>query len=182
MSFHIRLATEPEVPALRALIAASVRQLQSSDYTPEQIEAALKTVYGVDTVLIEDGTYFIAESDSNPLDFAGCGGWSKRKTLYGADHWTARDDDMLDPATGAAKVRAFFVHPGWSRRGVGTALLDACESAAREAGFRRCEMGATLTGVKLFEVRGYRAMERLSIPVGDETSIDVVRMEKPLTG
>jgi N-acetylglutamate synthase-like GNAT family acetyltransferase len=182
MSFHIRPATQSDIPALRALIAVSVRQLQSGDYTPEQIEAALGTVYGVDTVLIEDGTYLVAESDSNPNELAACGGWSKHKTLYGADHWTSRDDDMLDPATDAAKVRAFFVSPDWARRGVGTALLDACEAAAREAGFRRCEMGATLTGVKLFEVRGYRAMERLSIPVGDELSIDVIRMEKPLTG
>ncbi len=181
MSFHIRPAAEADIPALSALIAASARQLQSSDYTAEQIEAALRTVYGVDTVLVEDGTYFVAVSDSNPLDLAGCGGWSKHKTLFGADHWTARDDKLLDPATDAAKVRAFFVHPGWSRRGVGTALLDACEGAAREAGFRRCEMGATLTGVKLFQARGYRAVERLSIPVGKESFIDVIRMEKPLT-
>jgi GNAT superfamily N-acetyltransferase len=181
VSFHIRPAFEPDIPALSALIAASARQLQSSDYTAEQIEAALRSVYGVDTVLIEDGTYFVAVSDSNPSDFAGCGGWSKHKTLFGADHWTARDDELLDPATDPAKVRAFFVHPSWSRRGVGTALLDACETAAREAGFLRSEMGATLTGVKLFGARGYRAMERLSIPVGEESFIDVIRMEKPLT-
>ena len=180
MTFHIRPAMLSEAAALQALIAASTRQLQKGDYTPEQIEAALKTVYGVDTVLIEDGTYFVAVSDSDPHDFAGCGGWSKHKTLYGADHWTARDDELLDPATDAAKVRAFFVSPGWARQGVGTALLDACEAAAREAGFRRAEMGATLTGVKLFAARGYRAIERISIPVG-ETFIDVIRMEKPLT-
>jgi N-acetylglutamate synthase-like GNAT family acetyltransferase len=182
MSFHIRPATQSDIPALTELIGASVRQLQSSDYTPEQIEAALRTVYGVDTVLIEDGTYLVAESDSNPRELAACGGWSKHKTLYGADHWTSRDDAMLDPANDAAKVRAFFVSPDWARRGVGTALLDACEAAAREAGFRRSEMGATLTGVKLFEARGYRAVERISIPVGDDLSIAVIRMEKRLTG
>jgi len=182
VSFHIRTAVESDIPALRALIGESVRQLQSSDYTAEQIEAALKTVYGVDTVLIEDAAYFVAVSDPNPLDFAGCGGWSKRKTLYGADHWTSRDDDALDHTTDAAKVRAFFVSPQWARRGVGTALLDACESAAQAAGFSRCEMGATLTGVKLFEARGYRQIERLSIPVGDERFIDVVRMERRLSG
>ena len=168
-------------PELQALIAESARRLQTSDYTAEQIEAAIMSVYGVDTVLIEDGTYFVAVSDSNPADFAGCGGWSKHKTLYGADHWTARDDELLDPATDAAKVRAFFVNPAWARQGVGTAVLDACETAAREAGFRRAEMGATLTGVKLFAARGYRAIERISIPVGEQTFIDVIRMEKPLT-
>jgi GNAT superfamily N-acetyltransferase len=181
VNFHIRAATPSEAPALQALIADSARRLQTSDYTPEQIEAAIMSVYGVDTVLIEDGTYFVAVSDSDPADFAGCGGWSKHKTLYGADHWTARDDELLDPATDAAKVRAFFVSPGWARQGVGTALLDACETAARQAGFRRAEMGATLTGVKLFAARGYRAIERISIPVGETTSIDVIRMEKPLT-
>lgn len=123
MSFHIRPATLSEAPALQALIVSSARQLQKSDYTPEQIEAALRTVYGVDSVLVEDGTYFVAESDSDPGDFAGCGGWSKHKTLYGADHWTSRDDVLLDPARDAAKVRAFFVNPEWARRGVGTALL-----------------------------------------------------------
>jgi N-acetylglutamate synthase-like GNAT family acetyltransferase len=179
-SFHIRCAARSEVPALQALIAASARALQTSDYTPEQIEAALDTVYGVDTVLIEDGTYFVAVSDSDPADFAGCGGWSKHKTLYGADGWTKRDDDLLNPATDAAKVRAFFIYPAWARRGVGTALLDACESAAREAGFRRCEMGATLTGVKLFAARGYRHIERIEIPVGDEIQLTVIRMEKSL--
>jgi len=180
MSFHIRPATLSEVPALQALIAASARQLQTDDYTAEQIEAAIRTVYGVDSVLIEDGTYFVAESDSNPGEFAGCGGWSKHKTLYGADHYTSRDDELLNPATDAAKVRAFFINPAYARRGVGTAILDACESAARDAGFRRCEMGATLTGVKLFAARGYREIERISIPVGGDTTLGVVRMEKPL--
>ena len=179
MTFRIRPAMLSETAELQALIAASARRLQTSDYTPEQIEAAIRSVYGVDTVLIEDGTYFVAVSDSNPADFAGCGGWSKHKTLYGADHWTARDDELLNPATDAAKVRAFFVSPDWARQGVGSALLDACETAAGEAGFQRAEMGATLTGVKLFAARGYRAIERISIPV-EETFIDVIRMEKPL--
>lgn len=180
MTFHIRPAVQSEVSALQALIAASARQLQTSDYTTEQIEAAINTVYGVDTVLIDDRTYFVAVSDADPSDFAGCGGWSKRKTLFGADHYTKRDDGMLDPATDAAKVRAFFIHPAWARRGVGTAMLDACETAAREAGFRRCEMGATLTGVKLFEARGYHKIERIPIPVGGDVFIDVIRMEKQL--
>ena len=131
----------------------------------------------MDRQLIRDGTYFLAERNHA---IVGCGGWSKHKTLFGSDHWTKRDDEMLDPATDAAKVRAFFIHPSWARRGVGTAILDACEAGAREAGFRRAEMGATLTGVKLFSARGYREIDRVSIPVGEETFIDVVRMEKLL--
>jgi GNAT superfamily N-acetyltransferase len=170
-----------DVPALRSLIASSARALQTSDYTGEQIEGALDSVYGVDSVLIEDGTYFVAENAAVPSDLAACGGWSKRKTLFGADHWTGREDALLDPATEAAKVRAFFVNPKWARQGVGTAMLDACEGAAAAAGFSRCEMGATLTGVKLFTARGYKPLERITIPIARGLTLDVVRMEKPLS-
>jgi GNAT superfamily N-acetyltransferase len=178
MTFRIRTATMEDVPALRSLIEASARALQTSDYTSEQIEGALATVYGIDTVLVADGTYFVAESVQNPLDFAACGGWSKRKTLFGVDPHAHADDEMLDPQTDPAKVRAFFVHPRWSRRGVGSAMLDACENAAAAAGFRRCEMGATLTGVKLFAARGYEALGHIAVPVGGGLVLDVVRMEK----
>jgi GNAT superfamily N-acetyltransferase len=122
----------------------------------------------------------VAENADDPQDIAACGGWSKHKTLFGADHWTAREDALLDPATDAAKVRAFFVSPKWARRGVGTALLDACENAAAAAGFHRCEMGATLTGVKLFQSRGYAAQDRITIPIGRNLTLEVVRMEKNL--
>jgi GNAT superfamily N-acetyltransferase len=181
MSFGLRAAVPQDIPALRVLIEQSARSLQTRDYSAAQIEGALATVYGVDTVLIEDGTYFVAENLKDPLEFAGCGGWSKRKTLFGADHWTGREDAMLDPATDAAKIRAFFVNPVWPRRGVGSALLDACESAATAAGFLRCEMAATLTGVKLFEARGYGEIERIGISVGDGLTLEVVRMQKLLT-
>ena len=109
---------------------------------------------------------------------AGCGGWSKRKTLYGGDHWTQREDSLLDPEKDAAKIRAFFVHPAWARRGVGTLLLEACETAAREAGFRRYEMGATLTGAKLFGVKGYVAVKRIVVPLDCGESLTVIHMEK----
>jgi GNAT superfamily N-acetyltransferase len=107
-----------------------------------------------------------------------CGGWSKRKTLYGGDRWHDRQDDLLDPETDAAKIRAFFIHPDWARQGIGTLLLDACESAARAAGFTRFEMGATLTGAKLFQNRGYVAMECLEVPLEGEITLPIIHMVK----
>jgi len=133
MSISVRVAIPDDIPKLREVIDASVRGLQPGFYTQEQIDGALASVYGVDTQLIADGTYFIAEAcgaDDTVEDVAGCGGWSKRKTLYGGDQFAAREDSLLDPARDAAKIRAFFVSPHWARRGVGTLILDACESAA----------------------------------------------------
>src|SRR5882724_11862824 len=165
-NIQIRKAVAEDVPVLRALIDASVRGLQAEDYTPEQIEGALKTVFGVDSQLIADGTYFIAElnSEDGARITVGCGGWSKRKTLYGGDQWTERKDSLLDPRTDAAKIRSFFIHPEWPRRGIGSAILKTCEDSAKSAGFTRAEMGATLTGVKLFQVRGYVPLESIEIP------------------
>ena len=179
---HIRPAVHAEIPALRALIDASVRRLQADDYTPEQIEGALQTVFGVDSQLITDSTYLVAEAHSpgGPPVIVACGGWSKRKTLYGADHWTARQDDLLDPRVDAAKIRAFFIHPDWARRGIGTLLLQACEDAAQAAGFTRFEMGATLTGAKLFGAKGYLPVEHLSIPLCNGASLPIIHMRKSL--
>jgi GNAT superfamily N-acetyltransferase len=183
VGFAIRVALPSDVPVLRPLIDASVRRLQSQDYTPQQIESALRTVFGVDSQLIGDGTYLLVEavpaaSDGRQPVIVACGGWSKRKTLYGGDRWHDRQDDLLDPASDAAKIRAFFIHPDWARQGIGTLLLDACESAARAAGFTRFEMGATLTGVKLFQHRGYVALERLEVPLEGEITLPVVHMVK----
>jgi len=171
----LRLAVIDDVPELNALIAASVRILQAPDYTESQREAALTSVYGVDTQLIADQTYFVAEVDGT---IVACGGWSKRKTLFGADHCAGREDSLLDPSTDAAKIRAFFVHPNWSRRGIGTKLLEACESAAQAAGFKNFEMGATLTGVALYKARGYREVEEIEVPLANGESLPIVRMEK----
>jgi GNAT superfamily N-acetyltransferase len=184
-SFQIRPAVSADVPVLRELIDASVRRLQAQDYTPGQIESALRTVFGVDSQLIADGTYLVAETipsmepgmGGKPVTVA-CGGWSKRKTLYGGDRWRDRQDDLLDPNTDAAKIRAFFVHPDWARRGIGAMVLDACESAARAAGFTRFEMGATLTGVKLFQTRGYVALERLEVPLEGGITLPIIHMTK----
>jgi GNAT superfamily N-acetyltransferase len=174
-NIHLRLALPEDVPVLRELIDASVRGLQTQDYTPAQIEGALETVFGVDSQLIADGTYIVAESESKII---GCGGWSKRKTLFGSDHWSGREDSLLDPACDAAKIRAFFIHPGWARRGVGGMILKACEDAARAAGFKRYEMGATLTGAKLFGVKGYVAVRPISIPLANGEVLPVIHMEK----
>ncbi len=175
-SFSIRIAQEADVAVLRLLIDASVRGLQTSDYSPAQIEAALQKVFGVDSQLIADGTYLLAETSQSEI--VGCGGWSKRKTLYGGDVWAAREDSLLDPAKDAAKIRAFFIHPHWVRRGVGTLILEACENAAITAGFSRFEMGATLTGVPLYRARGYTAIENLEVPIGAGLTLPIVRMEK----
>lgn len=180
-SIQLRLAVPEDVPVLRELIEASVRALQTEDYTPAQIEGALKTVFGVDTQLIADGTYIVAEAPASGAArkvIVGCGGWSKRKTLYGSDHWTGREDALLDPKRDAAKIRAFFIHPEWARQGVGTLILQACEDAARAAGFTRYEMGATLTGAKLFGTKGYVAVKPISIPLANGETLAVIHMEK----
>ena len=181
--FGIRLATSADVPALATLIELSVHGLQAGDYSPLQIELALQTVYGVDTQLIADGTYFAAEAASSEPGarvLTGCGGWSKRKTLFGGDVWSAREDDLLDPRCDAAKIRAFFVHPDWARRGIGTAILEACENAARAAGFTRCEMGATLTGVPFYRKKRYKELERLEVPLAGGETLPIIRMAKNL--
>jgi GNAT superfamily N-acetyltransferase len=187
---HIRQAVAADIPFLRGLIDVSVRELQARDYTAGQIEGALRTVFGVDSQLITDGTYFVAETESDEAYLAdaktaeaapkivGCGGWSKRKTLYGSDHWSGRENALLDPLHDAAKIRAFFIHPAWARRGIGSMILEACEVAARAAGFTHYEMGATLTGAKLFGVKGYVALKRIEIPLVNGESLPVIHMEK----
>jgi GNAT superfamily N-acetyltransferase len=192
---RIRKAVMADVPLLRRLIEESVRKLQAEDYTPAQREGALESVFGVDSQLIADGTYLVAEArivdmtlavenangGKNPVSewvIAGCGGWSKRKTLYGSDHWTGREDTLLDPKRDAAKIRAFFIQPAWARRGVGSKMLEACEAAAREAGFTSYEMGATLTGAKLFGAKGYVAVENIEVPLKNGLTLPVIRMSK----
>jgi len=178
--FTLRRATREDVPALRELIAWSVRVLQRSDYSAEQLEAALGTVYGVDTQLIVDGSYYVLETtgESKGKFIVACGGWSKRKTLFGSDHGPNRDSSLLDPARDAAKIRAFFVHPDWVRRGLATRILRACEEAAYTQGFRRFEMGATLTGVPMYAACGYSKDETLETPLGKGLALTVVRMSK----
>jgi GNAT superfamily N-acetyltransferase len=178
MNLTLRQAAPADIPTLRVLIDASVRGLQAVDYTPAQIEGALQSVYGVDSQLITDGTYYVVDAGST---IVGCGGWSKRKTLFGGDRWTGREDSLLNPQEDAAKIRAFFVHPDWVRRGIGSMILEACEKAASAAGFTRLEMGATLTGVPLYRARGYVALENIEAPLANGESLAIVRMEKRMS-
>ena len=181
-AFMLRLATAADIPALHALIEASVRGLQAGDYTPAQIEGALGTVLGLDTQLLVDQTYFVAEVfDSYAKThqrLAGCGGWSKSKTLFGADRATVREPELLNPAVDAAKVRAIFVHPAFARRGLGSLILSTVEADARAAGFTRYEMGSTLTGVPLYRLKGYVEIERIAVPLPNGEALPVVKMVK----
>jgi GNAT superfamily N-acetyltransferase len=179
-NFVIRLATTADIPALRELIDRSVRILQRKDYSKQQLDAALGTAYGVDTQLIADETYYIVEAIGAAGEklLAACGGWSMRKTLYGSDHGPYRDNAMLDPARDAAKIRAFFVDPDWTRRGIASLILKTCEDAAYARGFRRFEMGATLTGVPMYAARGYAEGERIEVPLPNGLSLAVVKTSK----
>jgi GNAT superfamily N-acetyltransferase len=178
--FSLRLATSADIPALRKLIDVSVRVLQRGDYSAEQLDAALGTAYGVDTQLIADGTYYVVEAvgDVRERVLAACGGWSMRRTLFGSDHGPYRDSGLLDPARDAAKIRAFFVHPEWVRRGIASQILQTCENAAYARGFRKFEMGATLTGIPMYAARGYIAGEKIEVPLPNGLSLAVVRMAK----
>ena len=174
----LRLATSADERALRVLIEASVRVLQKNDYTPEQIDGALGTLLGLDTQLVADGTYFVAEITGQ---LAGSGGWSKRTTLFGGDQSkTMLVDPLLDPTTAAARIRAFYVDPRWSRKGVGSKILTACENAARTAGFKRIELVATLPGEPLYTARGYKKMEAMQLETPDGESLPAFRMTKSL--
>ena len=175
--FQIRYATLADVPALRQLITESARRLNAADYSPEQIESALRYIVGVDTQLIEDGTYFIAEANGR---LVGGGGWSKRKTLYGGDKAKPApdDDSLLNPQTAPAKMRSFFVHHQFARRGIGRTLLSVSEFAAREADFTRLELMATLTGEPLYAACGYEVVERVVVTMPDNTPFPAARMMK----
>lgn len=176
-AFHIRIATTEDIPELRSLIESSVRVLQANDYSPVQIEGALGTVLGLDTQLIDDRTYFVVVAVEQML--VGCGGWSRRKTLFGSDQGPNREAALLDPRIDPAKIRAIFVHPDWARRGIGSRILEASEQAALSEGFTRFEMGSTLTGVPLYRLKGYTETERLEVPLHNGAVLPVIRMVKP---
>jgi GNAT superfamily N-acetyltransferase len=180
IQIQIRKAIAADIPRLREVIEDSVRGLQAGDYSPAQIEGALQSVYGVDSQLIADGAYLVAEaidSQGNP-EIVGCGGWSKRKTLYGGDQYAGREDSLLDPTQHAAKIRAFFIHPNWARCGIGSLILEACENAALETGFTRLEMGATLSGAAFYKAKGYAGVENQEVPLGNGEVLPIVKMEK----
>ncbi len=179
MNYTIRPATLADKPVMMMLIENSVRGLSREEYSPEQIEAALKTVFGVDTELINDGTYFVIEA-SEAREIAACGGWSKKKTLFGGDQFAARVSEELDPRTDAARIRAFFVHPNHARRGLGKMLLEHCEHAVREHGFTALELMGTLPGVKLYREYGFIPSDSILHDAGDGVMIPFVPMRKEI--
>jgi GNAT superfamily N-acetyltransferase len=180
---EIELRIRPAVPAdaglLGPLIRESVLRLGSADYSPDQLTSALRHMFGLDSRLIEDGTYYVVEALGRPV---ACGGWSRRRTLFGGDQYSERADDRLDPETDAARIRAFFVHPDWARRGVGRLLLRECEKAARAGGFRRLELAATLTGIALYEREGFAILDRQEIVFPDGVRFPLARMARDLGG
>jgi GNAT superfamily N-acetyltransferase len=177
MDYIIRKATIADRDAIKQLIIESARSLSRDDYSKQQIEAAIATVFGVDTNLILDGTYFVADCDGALI---GCGGWSKRKTLFGGDQYATRDASELDPKTEPAKIRAFFVHPEHARKGIARAILAACESEARACGFQSLELMATLPGLRLYRACGYVGVDRVEYEIGEGVSIEFVPMKKDL--
>lgn len=175
--YTYRTASLADRPSLETLIAESVRGLSAEDYSPDQIEAAIGNTMGVDSELIADGTYFVVETAGRII---ACGGWSKRETLFGADNKPGRISRLLDPQAEAARIRAFFVHPDFARQGIGRMLLEKCESEARNAGFRRAQLMATLPGRRLYEKYGYIAEEIVVHPITETVSIEFYPMAKTL--
>jgi len=178
MEISIRVATMEDIPALQELIPESARGLSQGYYTSQQIESAIKYIFGVDTQLIADKTYYIAEAQGQIL---GCGGWSRRKSLFGGDQMKTEQDPLLDPEQDAGRIRAFFIHPNWARKGIGRRIIEACEEAAKADGFTRMELGATLPGEPLYAALGYEVTDRFDIPMADGTTLPVAHMKKQLS-
>jgi GNAT superfamily N-acetyltransferase len=174
----LRVAIQDDVPAIVKLIDASVRGLSVNYYSGAQIDQALLHVFGPDTQLIADRTYFVIESPTDEL--AASGGWSKRRTLYGGDqHKGTAVDPLLDPATEPARIRAFFVHPGYARRGLGRRVFEACRASAQAAGFTSLELGATLPGVPFYKQLGFKAIENVDAAL-PEGALQIVRMRREI--
>ena len=177
MSRRLRLATPADVPVLENLIARSARALSAPFYSAAQVESKLRHVFGVDTRLIADGTYFVIEEDGA---IVACGGWSRRGTLFGGDQMKAGPDPLLDPATEPARIRAFFVDPAYARRGLGSEILSACTQAAEAAGFRSFELVATGAGEQLYRAHGFALVERFEVELPDQIRVSVARMNKAI--
>jgi GNAT superfamily N-acetyltransferase len=175
-NLSVRLAAPADVPMLRALMDAAIGELQKPFLDSATIEAS-REVMGLDTQLIADRTYFVVESQGVAI---GCGGWSRRATLFGGDHSAGRDAALLDPAHEPARVRAMYTRPGWERRGVGRAILAACEAAAVAEGFTGCELAATLAGEPLYRASGYVVVETFTAPTRTGVPVPLRRMGKAI--
>lgn len=174
---NLRLATSRDIPELQRLIEVSVRALSDGIYTPAQTEAALIYVFGVDSQLVADGTYYVIDNDST---LVAAGGWSARQTLYGGDQTKRETDSLLDPATMPARIRAFFVHPDWTRRGLARQIFAKCEAEAAASGFRDFELVATLPGEPFYRALGFIAIESISIPLPDNVTLPCLRMHRSI--
>ena len=175
--FAIRLASNTDIPPLQKLIAASVRGLSEGYYSAKQIESSIKYIFGIDTQLLIDGTYYVIEANNT---IAACGGWSKRKTLYGGDQHKSTTDPLLNPNTDAARIRAFFVDPAWARQGIGKMLIKHCENEAMNNGFTAMELGATLPGEPLYKAMGYNSILNVIVDMPDGEKFEVIKMRKEL--
>jgi GNAT superfamily N-acetyltransferase len=174
---QVRVAMLADVPELQKLIEQSARGLSAGYYTAAQIESTLRYVFGADTRLIADGTYYVIEAEGR---IVACGGWSRRQTLFGGDQMKQGEDPLLDPASDAARIRAFFVHPEWARRGLGRLLIERSIETARAAGFSRMELIATLPGEPLYRAAGFAETERFNLRLPDGAEVPVVRMSRPI--
>ncbi|MBK5188565.1 MAG: GNAT family N-acetyltransferase [Gemmatimonadaceae bacterium] len=172
---NVRVATKRDIPELQSLIAASVRGLSAGFYTQAQIDAAMAAVFGVDSQLIDDGTYYVIDHASGPI---ASGGWSFRRTLYGGDQMKGAEDPRLDPAAEPARIRAFFVHPACARRGLARRLYAKCAHAAYAAGFRRFELMSTLPGEPLYTALGFSVVERIALPIAAGVHLTLTRMDR----
>jgi len=175
----IRKATMEDCDAIQQLIAESARRLSREHYSDTQIEAAIAKVFGVDTTLIEDGTYFVVESNGQ---LAGSGGWSKRKTLFGGDQYSSRDVAYSDPKTEPAKIRAFFIHPDHARKGIARMILSHCEEEARAQGFRALELLSTLPGIEFYKSCGFVETGNLDLDLTETVKLEFVPMRKEIYG
>jgi GNAT superfamily N-acetyltransferase len=176
-AYRLRPAQPSDVAALEALIDSSVRGLGAAYYSPAEIDAGLRFVFGVDTQLVQDGTYLLIEHEAVPV---ACGGWSGRRTLFGGDQHKSGIDDALDPRVDPARIRAFFVHPAHARRGLGRRLYEACAEAARARGFTAFELMATLPGQPLYAALGFEALEPVAVPTPAGVPLPCVRMRRPI--
>jgi GNAT superfamily N-acetyltransferase len=174
-----RKAGVGDIPEIEKLIARSVRGLHGPYYSPQQIEASIGTVFGVDRQLLADGTYFVVEAEGA---IVGCGGWSRRASLCGSDSLRTGEDPLVDPLIDPARIRAFFVHPSWVRRGVGASIMERCEREIARAGFGRVVIMATLAGEALYASFGYRSVERSEAAMPGGLTLAVIRMERPVLG
>ena len=173
--FTTRLAVSEDIPALTVLMDAAIAELQRAFLDEAQI-ASSRAIMGIDTQLIDDGTYFVVESDG---EIAGCGGWSRRATLYGGNQTPGRDNNLLDPTIEPARIRAMYTNPAYARRGVGRLILSLCEAAAAAEGFTRLELMSTLSGEPLYTAYGFRSLERVADSTGG-APVPLIRMDKPV--